>query len=330
MKDKDRLALLYRVASMYHEQGLKKFQIANAINQSATQVANLLKEARDAGILRIKVDLPRVQVLERKLKSQFGLHEAVVIPSDRDLSALLKNLGRAAAEYFEQIVPSFKKIALGGGYLMYEMIAHLPDRRRDIDIYPAAIVARGPTVTHIDPLTLVTLLWAKSGHEQGRAHYITVTPPEPNLGLKRTQDYYRQVLRNKRAKELFDSMIKVDAVFASVGGFDTDPAYAAATRYTSKNLLEELNLQDSMLTRSPAIGDIAYSFFDNEGKTKREWNFVPSVGSHLKQISSTPGRLVIIVVGGYKQKSLTAVLRGAICNVLITDADAAEEVLRNI
>jgi deoxyribonucleoside regulator len=328
--DENRLALLYKVAVMYYEQGEKKYRIASAINQSPTQVANLLKEAQEAGILRIRVGLPRLQVLEQQLKIRFGLRDAVVIPAERDCSLLLKNLAKAAAEYFEQNVPKGRRVALGGGYVLYEMIAALPERHRDIDIYPAAIVGQGPVVTHIDPQILVTLLWAKSGHVQGRAHYVTVTPPETGGRLKIAQDYYRQIQKNKRVKELLDGMRSVDLVFASVGELDVNDSYIAATSYTTRNLLHEMNLNNSELRREHAIGDIAYSFFDERGDSKPNWNLVTSLGiKHLKEMAANPSKSVVVVVGGYKQKSLTAILRGHICSVVITDADAAERVLKS-
>ncbi|MEP6912954.1 MAG: sugar-binding domain-containing protein, partial [bacterium] len=285
----------------------------------------------------------KIPLLQDKLKRRFGLRDAIVIPTDQDCSLLLKNLAKAAADYFEKIVPARASVALGGGYLMYEMVARLPERHRDIDIYPAAIVGRGPSITHIDPMTLVTLLWAKSGHGQGRAHYITLTPPEIGSGFESLARYYGEFQKRKQVKPLLASMNNVDFVFASVGGIDASEAYLAVTRDMTKNLLDEMNLgaanrnkpksastNASQLSEAGAVGDLAYSFFDAEGRTKSEWNLATSIGiKRLKELSSTPDKAVVVVVGGYKEQSLNAVMQGRICNVLITDADGAEQALKD-
>src|SRR6266550_2634537 len=143
MKREERLTLLYKVAQLYYVDGKKKYQIAHLVQQSSTQVANLLQEAKAEGIVSIQVTLPRLRRLQREIKERFSLREVVIVPYDADCSALLKRLGQASAEYFEANVEDGSKIALGGGYLMYEMISMLSERQRDIGIFPAAIIARG-------------------------------------------------------------------------------------------------------------------------------------------------------------------------------------------
>jgi DNA-binding transcriptional regulator LsrR (DeoR family) len=39
-----------------------------------------------------------------------------------------------------------------------------------------------------------------------------------------------------------------------------------------------------------------------------------------------PKSRVVVIVGSYKLQALRAVLRGKLCNVLITDAEAAEKI----
>jgi hypothetical protein len=209
------------------------------------------------------------------------------------------------------------------------MINALPDQRRDIDIYPAAIIGRGPVIAHIDPMILVTLLWAKSGREQGRAHYVTVLPPEKGSTREEVQKEYKQFHKTrKKVSELFEQMKDVDVVFASIGGLEVSSEYRSATSYATKNLLGEMSLTEEDLRAEGAVGDIAYSFFNEKGETKPEWNFFLSLGvKHLKQIAADPNKRVVVVVGGYKIAALKAVLRGKLCNVLITDAQAAETVL---
>jgi deoxyribonucleoside regulator len=329
MEEKDRLGLLYKVASLYYEQGWKKFRIAREIDQSPTQVANLLREAQEARIVSIEINLPRLQVLQNQLKKRFALRDAVVIPYDKDCAVLLKLLGKAAAEYFTNNVTDGMKVGLGGGYLVHETVAALPESKRNIHIYPTAIIGRGPTIAHIDPIILVTLLWAKSGRKPERAHYLTVTPPDKATTRQHVQRHYAELQKNRKVRELFDAMKEVDIVLASVGALDVDSDYLTATQYITKNLLSEMKITESEIREEGAVGDIAYSFFDENGNTKPEWNVFTSLGvKHLKQMAADSNKQVVVVAGSYKMKALKAILRGRICNVLITDADAAARLLK--
>jgi DNA-binding transcriptional regulator LsrR (DeoR family) len=330
MKKEDRLALLYKVAQLHYEEGMKKYEIGNIVRQSPTQVANLLKEAEEAGIVRIRVTLPRLKTLQEKLKSKFSLRDVVVIPFESNCPALLKMLSQAAAEYFDDKVSDGSKVGLGGGYLIYEMVNLLPERIRDLKIFPAAIIARGPEIGHIDPMTVGTLLWAKSGHLKQRAHCVTVTPLDRPANLSQLRKHYQELMRNNIVKDLLESMKTVDWLFASIGGLDADEAYVAATNYSTRNLLSEIQLDDANLRKEGVVGDIVYSFFDRDGNTKPQWNAVATLGvNQVKLMAADPTKRVVVVVGGYKLRALQAVLRGRLCNVLITDAGAAELILES-
>jgi deoxyribonucleoside regulator len=330
MKRDDRVGLLYKVAQLYYEGGIKKYEIGKLVNQSPSQVGNLLAEARKKGIVKIEIGLPRLQLLQNKLKSTFGLLDVIVVPYDADCPGLLKQLGQAAAEYFEDSVLDGAKVALGGGYLMYEMISALSERKRDVQLFPAAIIGRGSDVTHIDPMILVTLLWAKSGHLQRRAHYVTVTPLERIGDRRQVQKHYSQLRRNKKVHDLFEAMKTVDWVFASIGGLNADDDYVSATQYATKNLMDEMKLDDDDLKKEGVVGDIVYSFFNGSGDTKPSLDIGITLGvRHLKAMVQDSKKRVVVVAGSYKLEALKAVLRGQICNVLITDANAADRLLRD-
>lgn len=334
MKPEERIGLVYRVARLYHEEGLRKNKIAKVIGVTPPHVANLLKEAKERGIVKIKIELPHLTVLQEKLKSKFGLRNVIVIPYEMDTPVLLKQLGQAAAQYFEKNVLEGKSVALGGGYLMYEMLAALPQRKRDIDIYPAAVIGRGPTIDHIDPMILVALLWAKSERVPGRAHYVTVTTLD-RLGTRsEIQKHYKLLRRRTLVRDLLEAMARVDFVFASIGALNPDDKYVAAMQFASKNLLNEMKFDESeinKLRQDGVVGDIAYSFFNAEGRGTPRYDLAASLGTDaLRTMSEDPTKNVVVVVGDYKMEALRAVLRGKLCNVLITDAWAAAKLLESI
>jgi DNA-binding transcriptional regulator LsrR (DeoR family) len=327
MADVNRLSLLHKVATLYYEKGLKKYDIAHKIKQSPTQVGLLLKEAIEENIVQIKVNLPHFRVLKEALINKFSLADAVVIPHDKDFALLRNNLSQATAEYFETFVGDGKKVAVGGGYLTYQMIEHLEDRLRDIDIYPTAIIGRGYTITHIDPIILVTLLWAKCGHQYGKAHYFTVMPSEDAATNAEIQKHYAEVQKSSKLRKLLREMNEVDFVFTGIGSLNADKTHHPNLS-SPKNLAIALRYSEEELKASGVAGDIAYSFFDKAGKTRPEWSVFPSIEIEtLKKMSKNSEKRVVVTAGYYKIKSLRTVLDNKLCNVLITDTVSAKTLL---
>lgn len=327
MKNEERLALLYRVARRFYQDGKKKYEIAHEIGQSPSQVANLLDEAKSEGIVEIEVKLPRLKFLEGELKKRFRLADAIVVPYQSDCPLLLKQLAQAAAEYFDANVKGNSKVAVGGGYLTYEMASLLEDRRRDIDILPAALIGRGPFIAHIDPIIVATVLWMRSGRIPGHLQYMTVTPPDQPLSLSALQEYLEELRQREKIQELLQLMGNVDWLFASIGGINVGNDYRSATNHRTMNLLNEMKLSNEML--EGAVGDIAYSFFDKNGHGKAEWDLALTPGlDNIEELVESRNKKVVVIVGSYKIQALSALFRRRrLCNVLITDSLAAQELI---
>ena len=80
------LRLMTKVASLYHEQGLRQAEIADRLDLSQSRVSRLLKQAEKEGIVRTTVAVPQgfYPELEDRLQVLYGLREAVVADCERD------------------------------------------------------------------------------------------------------------------------------------------------------------------------------------------------------------------------------------------------------
>src|SRR5580692_9000163 len=99
--------VLLDVATFYYEQRLTQEQIAQRINTSRSTVSRLLEEARERGIVHIKINYPwqRRQDLEEQLVTRFGLHEARVLVSEQKSEEdILRGIGELAARFLDGYV----------------------------------------------------------------------------------------------------------------------------------------------------------------------------------------------------------------------------------
>ena len=327
----DRLRQILKVARMFYREDKSKTEISYEIKASTTQVARLLEEALTRKIVNIDFSPPKLEDLEYRLKKEFDwLREVVVIPFSEDLMFLREMLAKATADYFVANVDNTATVALGGGDTLYEMVMALPDKARDITIVPTAIVDTGPRLAHVDPAGLVTLLWVKCGRKPDHAFAASGLPPNQLANRETVKKEYAAHSNRSSVKEVCAKMKEADFVFAGLGCLTADADYEKVSPRAHNYLLGNMKASVKVLTKEGAVGDVNYSFFDQNGATQPNWNIFPALGvEELRQMSSKSDKQVIVTVGKYKMPALKAALKGKIFNVLITDEEAAEELLRD-
>jgi DNA-binding transcriptional regulator LsrR (DeoR family) len=335
----ERLSHLLEVARLFYDKGLSKTEISHKIETSTTQVARLLEEARNAGIVKFEYAPPAL-ALGRDLQRRYpDLKEVIVFPGSENYDFERKMRGQSLANYFDQYLTQHPraKIAVGGGDTMFHMAMALPQRRRDIEIYPVAIIGRGPILWHVDPMTVITLMSLKSaaytGAEQSEtAHYVTVLPPrakskEENsktAAIRALKDV-RNLLKNPIVSEVYNRMKKVDIIITTVGPISrADPKFTDVSRHSTVHLLEDMVGKEWL---KGAVGTIHYAPFDKDGNTKPEWEFFPMLGVNDIRKMVEQGKKVVLTTSRYVANGLRAVLNGKLCNVLIIDHVTAEKVL---
>ncbi len=85
-------------AWLYYSDQMNQSEVAKVLNLSRATVVNLLQEARERGVVnvRLRTDLMTRTGLARRLVGRYGLAEALVIPTRGD-EGLVERLGEAAA-----------------------------------------------------------------------------------------------------------------------------------------------------------------------------------------------------------------------------------------
>ena len=73
--ERERVNLLLKVARMYYEEGATQAQIAKQVGYSRPTVSRLLTEAREEGVVHIRITHPleRSMSIEKALAQKFGL-----------------------------------------------------------------------------------------------------------------------------------------------------------------------------------------------------------------------------------------------------------------
>ncbi|NMC47657.1 MAG: sugar-binding transcriptional regulator [Chloroflexi bacterium] len=308
--------LLFQVAKLYYEQGKTQAEIGLIIHSSRPTVSRLLKEARECGIVDIKLNYPfeRDYTLEEEFQKNFDLKEVRVLKSyNQKIEEVLKGLGFFAAEYLDSLIVDGDIISCSYGRTVASTIQALhPERKLNITVVQM-IGALGVENPFIDGPDLVRLLSDKYG---GKYRYLLAP----------------LVVSDKIAKESLVNQIRFQETIklsqsariglCGIGGMNEDTPSPIWINYIS-------NREWADLRRQGAVGHMGAYFYGKDGEIiNTEMNErVIGLGLHLQR--EIP--YMIAVAGGEnKASSIRAALQGHYMKILVTDDSAARMIMNHL
>jgi DNA-binding transcriptional regulator LsrR (DeoR family) len=141
------MRLLHRVLTMYYQEGLNQADIAAAFGLSTAKVNRLLKQAREQGMVEIRIRTPMQSLfdLEARLQSVCGVPEAVVVPAvSEDPQLVLEAVGRSAAQYLTQRLRDGDTLCISGGKALSAVVRSIESSRQfAVQVVPATGGAQG-------------------------------------------------------------------------------------------------------------------------------------------------------------------------------------------
>ncbi len=314
LKDTDpaRYQLLCRVSWMYYHDDYTQAEIAEKMGMSRVTVNRLIREARESGVVEIKVhtDLSAVLALSQSVTQKYALRDAVCIhppEAGGDLQALL---AQAAAGVLEQRLQDGMTVGIGIGRtiscipdffrLTTRLSCHFIGLTGGLDLHQGGIPHTFDTLSRLANLT------------GGTALYVPAPSYLKDSGVQKLLSKEHAVI--SALEKAANSQM---AVF-SVGAADYSALLYQFNLVTPEEVKELHALQ--------AAGDVLGRFFDRSGdELKIELNR-RIIGLHIDQLKRIP--LKVMVAGGEnKREAIRIALISRFCDVLVTDPGTAEWLL---
>jgi deoxyribonucleoside regulator len=308
-----RASLLADVAEMYYLQQKNQTEIAESIGLTRSMISRMLTEARESGIVEIRIRRPvqSDRELELALVEQFGLKNASVVTSVHSSGdQLMSALGTAAAQMLKRYLSSNMILGLAWGTSINATV----NAFEIMDLEPIKVVqllgAMGARNMEYDGHDLVSRMSEKIG---GEAYYLNAPYLCQNAAMAKS------LLETKGIKETISLGKQADVALLGVGTTLPD--------YSSFYLAGYISLQElQRLRREGAVGDVVGLHFDVNGQPTAEEFSDRLVSIRRKELVSIPIRLG--VAGGEgKVEAILAGLRGKYVNVLVTDTMTARKVI---
>jgi DNA-binding transcriptional regulator LsrR (DeoR family) len=302
--------LLARIAWLYYIEDLTQKEIAWRFNMSRVKVTRLLKKAREKGLVEIRIANVRTShlPLERSLRLEFGLSDAMVIPTSVRPEDLRPALGEAAAAYLDRVLRPGVLVGLGMGRTLAEMPNYMRTQADGMCHFIEMVGGIGRGLS-FDSYKVSSLLADRCGGEVEHVY----TPVIVETAAAR-----QALLSDPQICSVLDRAARSDLALVSVGTVDLD-SFLFQAGYTDEAGIESLREQG-------AVGDVLGHFFDINGSQVTSPIDDRLIGLSLDQLKRIA--TVICVAGGPpKVPSIRGALNGGYVNVLITDEDTACAVL---
>jgi DNA-binding transcriptional regulator LsrR (DeoR family) len=313
-------ALLLDCARLYYVEKATKTEIAARLQISGTHVARLLREAEAAGLVEITVRVPADHDrLAAAVQERYGLQAVKVVEFSDDYEQLLKNLGRGGAALFDEVcqIRWGARVGVGGGVTLYEVVEALDMKPRQLELYPLALVGRGPALEHVDSVFLVTALYFKS--RPGAKAFVVGVPPLPQSRVKAQQFTAELLTEVDEVREVYQAAREVEVAFVGLG-----------TLPPERGMLKEFDkvgLDLKGLKGRGAVGIMNYNYFDHQGAQIGTYFLTVSVPDLRAMAHDTEKKVVLVAGGLHKFAALTVALTTRMFNMLVTDHRTAQRLV---
>jgi deoxyribonucleoside regulator len=314
---------LIQICRMYYEQRLSKSEIARQQKLSVTHVSRLLKDGQRLGVVEISVRSPRLRYLEAELLHQFGLREVRIVSSGSDSAGTLLEIARQGAALFDQLVGDGRTLGIGSGKTMFELASHVSEKPRDIEIFPLNVILEQDTqILGVTANTAATIIWFRS-RPKSRGRRLELFFPEATESESR--QYVSRSMASESVRRMAEEIKNLDVYF--VGAGERRPDSRLSTLPASFGIAGKHSSGEEM------VGDIAFNAVNRKGAgvtTGVEGLIFHTDLDILRGLSQRDDKSVVLVAGGaQKAEVIEAAVRGGLCNMLVTDSDVAEYLLKD-
>jgi deoxyribonucleoside regulator len=309
MANKDE-EVLYRIARQYYIESLTQEEIARQLHVSRGYVSRLLQKCLDEGIVQVQIQYPFLTnaALEKELRLQFGLKDAIVVDAGHEGEAQAA-VGRAGAYYLQTVVGNEDILGVSWGSTLWQVVYHLIGSR-DLKLEVVQLMGGlANTATGTQPNEVARLFALAFG---GMPYYLPaplyVDAPETAQAL------YRGSIVGSTMRKARSATVSIVGIGAIVSG---------ASLFRSAGLPADTVAR---LQERGAIGDICGRFYLIDGTPCPSGLDEKTMAIQHEELRRIP-TVIGVATGDIKTQAILGALRGRLVNVLITDEKTAENVL---
>jgi deoxyribonucleoside regulator len=308
----DKISRLVEVATLYYQLDYSQQEIANKLGISRPTVSRLLVQAKEEGVVEIKIRNPAEDVvgLALKVKEKFHLKHCLIAPiPDYDYTLIKEKLGEVAAHYLYEIVENGDTIGITWGTTLYQLVKKLqPKNVKDV-----TIVQLNGGVSYSESNTYASeIVHGLANAFNTTPHFLPVPAVVDHIVVKQA------IVADRHIKKLLELGKQANIAIYTVG----EPGEQSTLMEAGYFLESDIEI----LKANHTVGDICSRFIDKSGTITNETLNDRTIGVELPDLLKK--EYGILLAGGpSKVDGIYGALSGHYANVLITDQFTAKALL---
>lgn len=298
---------LAHVARRYYLEDQKQSDIARELGISRPMVSRLLAEARELGVVEIRIHDPecREDSLLERLRTAGMIQGGILVEDGAENDETNQRLSRGAVELLRQI--GARRLGVGWGYLIGQLVTWLEKHPQPdspvTDICPLVGNANIPARNYQSNENVRLM-----AQQLGAAPHFLYLPALPE-GLEEKQllcstEVYRQIHQQWE---------QLDTALVNIGNYPSSPDFASLVRY------------GSLLQQYRACGRMLVYYFNEEGTViQSDQDFAIQVP--LDTLRQCP-RIIGVCSANTGAKALLGALRSGVFTHLVARSELVRSLL---
>ena len=305
-------ALLAKAARLYFVDDRSQDDVAAILGTTRSNVSRMLKQARDLGIVEIRIVDParRDHELELALRDRFPLVDARILEVAPDTD-VLPGVGRLAVRWLEESLRDDQVVALSWGQTLEAMVQAVDGlSRRDVEV-----VQLVGGLSSLDSAATGQELVRELSDRMGARHRYLHAP-----ALFGSAEALAMLLRERTIAAALDVAKRADIAIVGIGtpGIGSSEALLTALGLTPE--------ERAAFDAARPVGDVCGRYYDLAGR-----DVGGAVGERVLAVTLDDLRAIPTVAGvaagREKARGILGALHGRIIDVLVCDQAAARAVL---
>lgn len=312
--DKDQL--LSNVALLYYGEGLTQGEIAKRMQVSRATIVNMLREARERGIVDIRVDGKHLtgSHLSRAIREKFGLADVYIAQTSQDIEQepsrelMLRQMARVAATAIADIVEPGDRIGVAWGETIMAVANAMPiSPTENVEISQLI----GSMISERVPASENCAI--QIANKLGATCYTLHSP-----GIVSSSELAEQMSKEPTIRKQLDRLKNLDMTIASVGNVSADTHLQVAGMASE----DEMNVAKS----NGAVGILCCRFIDRNGDVVELPPHERLIAARAEDLRA-PKKKLLAVCGIDRVQATLAAIAGNLVTHLCIDQDLAENLL---
>jgi DNA-binding transcriptional regulator LsrR (DeoR family) len=336
-----------RVARLYYVEQWGQQEIAKELEINQPQVSKYLKMAEEHQVVLHVINPSFTEDLKQRLEQQFPHIEIILTPFGISPKTLLKEMGKTAAQFLQKRITHKAKIGVSGGVTLITAIEALGEEQElpvNCNVYPL-IITMNPRVVAINPAVVALALIRWLPLADGTVFELPPTYVTRRGKKIASVDTYK---KNPEIKKLLTKIEQLDYYLIGIGFIDYDeteprkgqkryvPSVPNVPTIEFNSLIHDHKLLPA-LKKYNVIGEVLYQPIDRNGRFLIEQpEFKPIRDCMLclplnvlkNHVQKQTAKVIAVAGGKLKHEAIRAALHAKLFNVLITDAETIEAILK--